>query len=80
MDRVQVELVGSLLIEAGRRLAEWERLLTAVDRAASGEARPIARLGRLLILLGGRLESVGAPRPAPRPLMIATDPCGGCAR
>ncbi len=80
VDRVRVELVGSLLIEAGRRRAERERLLIAVDQAILHERRTVARLGGLLIRLGGRLEAIGTRHPAPRPLLIATDPRGRCAR
>ena len=80
VDRVRVELVRPLLIEEGRRRAERERLLIAVDQAIPAERRTVARLGSLLIRLGGRLEAIGTRRPAPRPLMLATGPCGGCAR
>ena len=80
MDRVRVELVGPLLIEEERRRAGRERLLTAVDQAVSKQRRAGARLGGLLMRLGGRLEAAGTSRPTPRLLPIATDPCGGCAR
>ena len=80
MDRVQVELVGSLLIEEGRRPTERERLLIAIDQAIPHEWHTVARLGGLLIRLCGRLDAIGTPRPAPRPLLIATDPRGRCAR
>lgn len=80
MDRVMAELVGPMTAAERRREAERERVLAAADGGA-GPGRSLAGgVGRLLVQVGGRLETVGAARAAIRSFGVAADPCHGCAQ
>ena len=76
---LNADLVGRARLEELRREAERARVLAAIDRVGGHERPVAATVGRWLVHAGSRLEALGAGRPAMRPPVIVTDPCGGCA-
>jgi uncharacterized membrane protein YccC len=66
-------------LDERRRYADRQRVLNALAPPRRPLRPALVALGRGLRLLGQRLETAAAPSPAPRPLAIVADPCGGCA-
>ncbi len=77
MPLIDYELTAPIRRFDDLRRAERARLLASAESAS--QARITSLIGRWLIDLGQRLETLRVARSDVRPMVLPADLCGGCA-